>query len=536
MNTTFSIEETNQIKSSTTPWVELWRKNWSYTNWLMTSVITSIISSEIYYVVLSVYPNFLLNLWFSIGISSISIATMLTYAAILSAGLVSGWLIYSAQLTIRALRTVHKDYQPLIDLWTNYNQNYALIFNQLLNEKGFLKLSTFLKDQSLPEPIKYFLKSENNIEAVQKVISLLKKIWSIEKFDEKIKALTLNILSECSQGENPTEHINNILALCNLLMESNQMSEEMLLKTLEKSSKLNPYLPQLISLTQHKDILYKLIEEPNLMPFYLACQENFKDTPDLVSQNTDNIYLYLRYHLNQNTGYQHFIDSGIAGHHSIKLNSDTFKWLKEHFQDDPRAFVFIFNTLNNHPFIEWIEPIFNFMAKHDKYMDFFNNPAACSALADTFNNVIFLQDERIKAISATFQELKHAEKMGSFCDILLACSGEQEFTGPFIQRIIAENKIEEASAALLKSKSTQPGLNPVTIVNQMGLSHSVESLPRAEGFGLFDSPTTQKKKRHNPIHWLKKHCGSTKKPNGQSAEVDSDNHSSVSITPSFGST
>lgn len=515
------LPETVEAQNSS-PWMHLWWKNWSYTSWLLTSTITSIITSEIYTLILSVYPDFFTNLFFSIGINSVPIATALTWGSILAIGLVSGWIIYSAQLFLHALRTAHREYQPLIDLWTNYNQNYTLVFNHLLKDESFVKLSQFLKNQTLPEHIHQFLKNEKNIASIDKILTLLKKIWSIEQIDEKIKTLTLNILSDCSNDE-ATAHVDNIFALFNLIHEVNQFDNMSLLKALENSERLKPYLPQLQSLSTHKDILYKLIEEPNLMPFYLALQELFSSNPALVSTSIDSIYLYLRYNLSDSHSYHQFkIDQPFIGK-NILIKPATFRWLTENFFEKPKSFVHIFLLLNEHPLVDWVEPLFEFMSMHDKYKDFLSSKEACICLANAFRRNDLIQDPNYSKIFEQITQLNTTSLKTKLCDIMLVCLNENCLNTEILETIISTNKIEAIYQVILEAKS-HPSL---TFSQQMQewlkLSSSVESLASSvieQGPNIEESHHP-KKKRHNPLHWFAKRIhGSKKHPNDVISEQE----------------
>lgn len=435
---------TNQMKKNKKylAWTQLWRKHWSYTEWLISSAISSVIVGEIYALFLIVYPNFMLNLWLAIGISSMTLATGLTYGLIVLTGLLLGWLIYSAHLAILSLQAADKDYQPLIDLWTSFNQDQKDIINALISDESFLKLSKFLSEQSLPEPILSFLQKSQNFGEIKKLMELLKKIWSIEHMGDKLKTLTLNILSEFITEGDAAEKIEKISNLCQLLVQTNQFNHEMVAKTLEKRSEFNPYLTQLQTLTSQQDLLHKLIEEPKLMPFYVAAQASFANEAQRIAQNTESLYFYIRYELANPQALAHFNSLNIATPRPLNVKPSIYNWLKQDYFSQPQVFIQLWDRFTRHPFSEWLQPIFEFMTAHDRYRPLLSNHEACTQLINVFNRSSLLQDPNYPALANAFNQIMQQNKLPLLCDVLLKLHASSRLTSANIELLINKRSVD----------------------------------------------------------------------------------------------
>lgn len=375
-------------------WIKLWWKNWNYTHCLMTSVITTVLTSEIYTVILSVYPHFLTTFWFSLGVSSYTFATILSIGTLLGLGLLTGWMIYSSHLLYESLHIANHDYQPLIELWTNYNQEYSYIVNQLMSDNSFMKFSQYLKGKNIPEPISRFLGNVDNIDQIKKVSMLLKRIWDIENVDEKLKAMTLNILSEYANINSTTEHIDNIWSLCNLLLDKKQFNQDTVLRTIANSHTLKPYLPRLQHLNIHKDLLYKLIDEPQLMAFFLAHHFYFDNEDERVLFNMDILYIYMRNELDRPENFQTF-QSTIP--QKLLITSETYRCLLP-FKDKPEAFVAIWDHLLHLEPLNLVESTFQYINTQPAYQKYANQ-------AELWMQLTALLDKNPNDVDESFTQL-----------------------------------------------------------------------------------------------------------------------------------
>ena len=432
-------------KTTSSPWIELWWKNWSYAQWLLSSMITTVITTEVYTILLSVYPNFMLNFWISLGLTSLTLSTVLTYALILSAGLLTGWLVYSAHLAFMSLRAANNDYQPLIELWTTYNQDSSSIVSQLLNDDNFLKLSKFLKDQPLPADIQAFLSNKAHLGDIKKLMDLLTKIWSIENMEEKLKTLTLEILSKCAASPDHVKHIDNISTLCHLLIDMNQFNQDMVTKTLKNSEQLNPYISELSALNKDKDLLHKLIEEPRLMPFYIAMQDSFKDEADRVARNTELLYYYLRFDLTNPTAMTEFENQHKT---PLSIKPTTYNWLKQDYFNQPKDLSLIWDKFTHHPFKDWVEPIFGFMMAHDKYRDVLTHARSCQEILNLFHQPLLLGGEEFTHIKESLDYISDHNQLPLLCDILLYLHSKANLQVEMIESLIKNRRIDVVYQAI----------------------------------------------------------------------------------------
>lgn len=418
MNTIQSTEQVVLAKNHQAPWVKLWLLNWNYMHWLMTSVISTILCSEAYSLLLSIYPEFLTSFWFNLGVSSSFIASSLAITTVLFVGLLTGWLIYSAHLAFYAFKTANHDYQPLLELWENHTPNHSELIDKLLSDQNFYDLSKFLQQQNLPQPIKAFLGNQQNIQQIGQVMNLLKRIWQIEKLDDKIKALSINILSEFSNSEHSKEHLDNIWNLCDMLLKKNQFTQDNVLKSLENSQQLKTYLPTLSKLYVHKDLLHKIIEEPKLMDYILAAQEAFPGDDERINYNIEVLYLYMVNRFDEVDVYEHYKASSDSQVSKAILQPMSYAWAKT-FNEKPQQFIKLWDNLLHHPNLKWLESCLNFMLEQgDKYHDITTNLDKALDFTQLFNRVSSVQSEDFKKLMALFDSLTEFEDRELFCDVL----------------------------------------------------------------------------------------------------------------------
>lgn len=412
-----SNEQVVLAENHQAPWVKLWVLNWNYSHWLMTSIISTVLCSEVYSILLSVYPDFLAAFWFNLGVSSSFIASTLAISTVLMTGLLSGWLIYSAHLAYYAFKTANHDYQPLIDLWQNYNHSHGELIDKLLTDQNFYSLSKYLQEQNLPEPIKGFLSNQQNIHQVNKVMNLLKRIWQIEKLDDKIKALSVNILSEFSKSDSSQEHLDNIWNLCDMLLSKNEFTHENVLKSLENSQQLKSYVPTLSQLSMHKDLLHKMIEEPKLMEFFLAAQEEFQGQDERINHDIELLHLYLVNKLEQAEVFKQF---KILNASKAMVTPVCFSWAKN-FTEQPHKFIKLWDNLLHHPNLQWFEGALGLMLEQpEKYNTMLLNFDSAFNLTNLFNRLSSTNTDEFKLFTTLYNLLNEIEDKELFCEVLLA--------------------------------------------------------------------------------------------------------------------
>ncbi len=520
-----SIDDSNQlVQTNQSAWLKLWHKNWNYTHWLMTSMITTVISSEIYSILLSIYPEFLNIYWLNLGVTSSTFASILSFSTVLGLGVLSGWLFYSLQLFIFSLQLATKDYKPLIDLWKTYNHEHDAIFHQLFTDDNFHHLSVFLKDQRLPSPIANFLSNTKNIEQVTNVLNMLKRIWQIEKVDGKLKALAINILSEVSKSEHSQEHINNISQLCNLLIDNNQFNQETVLKTLENSHLLKPYIPKLQQLSVHKDLIYKLIEEPKLMEYFLITQELFPGQNERIVHNIETLYLYLRHDLTHHESYISFKQSLDPHSKKAVVSPECFIWLQT-FQQQPKSLMIIWDNLLHHPKLDWIEEAIIFMANHDEFNAFIHQADSVIELTTLFNRLSILNHDGFRSVANLFKCYPDDPQKNVFCKYLMLldqCHALSEeiilyvFNQPNLeaQQNLLQLYVEKIWKADMTKETVLEDIKSIFIENSH-IKKTIQQLALAEVVVLATPPIrtqnleVSKKPSRGMLHWFVKRIGCT---------------------------
>lgn len=521
-----NIENSNEVvQTNQAAWIKLWHKNWNYTHWLMTSMITTVISSEIYSILLSIYPEFLNIYWLNLGITSSTFASILSFSTVLGLGILSGWLFYSLQLFVFSLQLATKDYKPLIDLWKTYNHEHDAIINQLFTDENFHHLSKFLKDQSLPSPIAKFLGNHENIEQVKNVLNMLKRIWQIEKVDNKLKALSINILSEISKSEHTQEHINNISQLCNLLIDNNQFNQETVLKTLENSHLLHSYIPKLQQLSVHKDLIYKLIEEPKLMEYFLITQELFPGQNERVIHNIETLYVYLRHDLTHPESYISFKNSQVPNSKNATVSPDCFIWLQT-FQQQPKSMMIIWDNLLHHPKLDWIEDAIIHMANHDEFNSFIHQADSVIDLTALFNRLSILNHDEFRSVASLFKNYQDERQKSVFCKYLIMlnqCHALSEelilfvFNQPNLeaQQNLLQLYVEKIWKADTTKETVVEDIKSIFIENSH-IKQTIQQLTIPEAIVLKKPSLTQpslppievvKKPSRGMLHWFAKRVG-----------------------------
>ena len=247
-----NLQDSNSTNKS---WFLIWKKDWSIYNWLMTSVISSIIIGEVYTVALSMYPNFMLSLWLSLGINSIALCTMLTVLSIIGVGLILGALFYSAHLAYQSMLTLEQHYQPLIAIWSSNKELCDFILKNLLTDENFLKITNILKSDIFAPHLKDFLQNHNNLDAIKELITLLQKIWSQDNITDSAKLMVLSMFTKYLKADGQAQHINNIFNLMSLLVSNHDFNFENIIRALENSSEIDSVVRNMQGVTTEEEIM-----------------------------------------------------------------------------------------------------------------------------------------------------------------------------------------------------------------------------------------------------------------------------------------
>jgi len=408
-------------------WLKLWKTHWNYRHWLICSGITSVLSFEFYNLFLSIYPNALINLYASWGIHSIFISSIISYAAILGLGLLSGWLLYSAHLTYLSLKATLKTLQPIIELWQfNTNGNEAFIQHLFQNE-NFIKLSEFLKDASIPLPFKDLLKNGDKSKEVQGVITLLCQLWSLKKPDEKIKQFTLNILENLNANEDIKPQIETISSLVELLAKASLINEEIFNKALDSHEAWKPKLTYFNRVGEDKDLLMNMIEHPEIAEF-------------IVDYAT----------IEGNHGHiQQFCQSLVCPQTAID------HWLKNHFSHDRAQYIQLWNAAFNQPFKDRLQTWIEYIDKQSDSENIFHDFNACLELLNAFNRLDIIASEQYPTIAANLDFLIQEQSL-EFNQVLVLLNQLKLCNAVIIERIIAFKNIDEV-LEILKSPTVHHG-------------------------------------------------------------------------------
>lgn len=262
-----NLQDSTAINNS---WFLIWKKDWSIYNWLMTSVISSVIIGEVYTVALSMYPNLLLSLWLSMGINSIALCTMLTALSIITIGLVLGALFYSAHLTYQSILTLEQHYQPLIAIWSSNHELCAFILKNLLTDENFLKITNIIKSDIFAPHLKDYLQSSTNFDAIRELITILQKIWSQDNLTDSAKMLVLSMLAKYIKADSQAQHINNIFNLMSLLITNQDFNFENIIRALESSPEIASVIRDMQNVATEEDIM-NVINSNNIRARQLEC-------------------------------------------------------------------------------------------------------------------------------------------------------------------------------------------------------------------------------------------------------------------------
>lgn len=260
-------QEEPDLQSS---WLILWSKEWNISKWLMSSFISCLIFGEIYAIILSVNPNFIISIWLALGIQSLVLTSMLTFFTIVSLSLITGALVYSIQLALTSMQNYEKIYLPLIETWSNNSKNYGPILVQLLSDRNFLKITESLNNYPAAQPLVDFLKNDENAESVHKILVLLREIWSQDTIDMQIKTLIINLLTQYVQKDDAKLHIDNIWKLWEFLEKHEELNLEMVLNVLQNSSQVQEFVGQIETFNQDPQLIKQALAKPEMLTYVKA--------------------------------------------------------------------------------------------------------------------------------------------------------------------------------------------------------------------------------------------------------------------------
>ena len=351
-------------------WYMLCLKNWNYSHWLMTSTISSLILTELGAVVLSAYPGLLSHLWLSLGTTSSLTIGILSGTAIISLGLITGWLIYAGHLAYKAFTSLAVDYEPLMKLWSTNHQTYGIIFKKLLENDNFLSLSRLIKNYPGAQGLHDYLQDPKNIASVRKILQLLDKIWSTDRIDQQLKMVILHLLSEHMQTDEAEEHIDNIYALCEILWRNEEEDHELLLKVFKNTSLLEPHVKDLQSLATNPELFKQCIDEPNLIPYQLASLSKGQNKPIQA------LYAYLK---------QDESSKILNGACQVPVAKQIYQIVHKCHGKNPEFFINIWDKLLQHPQLAIIERLIHTLSQSENGTLLLADEAAMNELIDLFN-------------------------------------------------------------------------------------------------------------------------------------------------------
>lgn len=290
------LEETETMIE--TSWYAIWAKEWNTSTWLMSSLISTLILGEIYAIVLSVYPNFMITIWLSLGIQSLLYTSLMTFLSILTLGVISGTLFYAAHLIIKSMNHFEDIYHLWLEVWTQQTKHYTPALIEQLNVENIEKITRILEEFPAATPLVQFLKNDKNAESIQQVVKLLKDIWSQESMDAQIKVLTIHLLTQYVQEDNAKLHINNIWILWEYLQKNPELNLQMMLKVLENSSQIQKLVEQIQTHSNQPDMIHHAFAKPEMLPYVQAMEETFpkrnlgertESTRQLFEDTTDSL-------------------------------------------------------------------------------------------------------------------------------------------------------------------------------------------------------------------------------------------------------
>lgn len=408
-----------QAITAQTSWLDLWKNHWSYRHWLICSGITSLLSMEFYNLFLSIYPDAFMNLYLSWGIQSMFLSTIISYAGILALGLLSGWILYSAHLAYLAIKTNINTIQPIIALWQSSTNDNQLFFQQLFQDENFIKLSKFLNQVSIPLGFKEFIKKGEHTKELQSIITLLCRLWSIQKPSEKIQLLTLKILEDLNFQHDFKPQMEKISSLIAVLTQAGGVNEELFNKAIELQEDLHLEHPLFSKVCNNQDLLVKMIEHPEIAECVLDYEEHI-DTASGVGIG----------HINQ------FCDSLI--HPQSKLEH----WLITHFAHSRAEYIQLWERYYRQPCQTKLEKLIIFMDAQPECENIFRDASCCLQLFNIFNRADFISSEDFPRICANLEFLVNEQAL-QFSQALMILHHRQLFTTTIIERIIAFKNIDE---------------------------------------------------------------------------------------------
>lgn len=444
-NKEFLLEEQDEKYHGKTAWMIIWFRQWNTSNWLMSSFLSTIILSEIYAVVLSVSPNFILSFWLYLGIHSLILSSFLTVICLIAAGLLCGALTYSAHLTYNAMKIYEINYQPLIDVWSSNTKIYGAILEQLLDDDHFYKMTQVLKDFAPAEPLQKFLRNEENIESVKKILVLLKQIWTADSLDSSFKTLAISLLSEYVQEKNAKERINHIWQLWELLKVHDTLNVDTMLYVIKNSSIIAPYFQQLQLFINHPEVIQMVVEKPELLPYLNAVNTTFKnDAPEFRAENIRSLY-------------QSFQSAApltqksiciISPHPTVTIHSEITQLLKSLHDKDTHTFICIWDKLVHHKNLDWAEKLV-LKLNHEKYQVMIQDPLKILRILSIFGNLSVKKDPEIQAFKQRLAFLSQEESYEKIIEILFLLDSIDFFHIGFIERLLLKSDLS-ACELLLK--------------------------------------------------------------------------------------
>lgn len=320
-------------------WLIIWHKKWRTLDWLSTSLVSSILISEVYQITLSVYPLLLTQIWLQIGVSSVFLMGILNIGTWILLSLALGWAIYSLHLASLSINDFENDYQPLIDLWTIQNPISDELIKKIITQENFVSLAQCLSHEDVPDVVKTYLQNADNCEHISKVITLLQLVFGTDNNNDKTKKFFIELFNKPDAEGDQSERIQNICELALFLWDGKLADSEDFMRILEKNSDFNNFLPQLEFAQSDSDLLQILLETPSLMKFYAKSLELYPNQPEESMSTIKTLAPYIR------------------GEYKGPVKQDIFVILFDKFRDNPDLWIPIWNRLHSHPNIDSMQNI-----------------------------------------------------------------------------------------------------------------------------------------------------------------------------------
>lgn len=279
-------------------WTTVWANEWNTSTWLMSSLISTLILGEIHAIVLSIYPNFMISIWLSLGIQSLLYTSLMTFLTILTLGVISGTLFYGAHLIIKSMNHFEYILHQWLEVWTQQTKHYTPGLIEQLNVENIEKITQILEGFPAATPLVQFLKNDKNSESIHQIVKLLKDIWSQESMDAQIKVLTIHLLTQYVQEDNAKLHINNIWILWEYLQKNPELNLQIMLKVLENSSQIQNLVEYIQNYSKQPDMIHHAFDKPEILPYVQAMEETFpqrnlgeraESTRQLFEDTTDSL-------------------------------------------------------------------------------------------------------------------------------------------------------------------------------------------------------------------------------------------------------